>query len=115
MDDAWRFECSRHKIVIRWKLKGNEYPTEDDEKKMNELASKIDTILTVSRVADVNGFDCGPGSIDMSIYGKETDNDVDDIYYRIRDAFISHRCPPGSCIIRYYQDSGREIVSDTIA
>jgi hypothetical protein len=106
-------DFSRQKVVIRWKLSGSDYATDDDEDSAEVFADQIEPILNQSHRAEVNGFEFGPGYIDILIFGKETDDDTDEIYADIVSAFRSFGCPPGSCIIREYEGRG-EVVSDTI-
>lgn len=106
-------DFSSQKLVIRWKLSGNDYATDDDEDAAEVFAVQIERILDQTHRAEVNGFEFGPGYIDILIFGKETDDDTDEIYADIVSIFRSFGCPPGSNIIREYE-GGDEIVSDTI-
>lgn len=107
-------DFTRQKIVIRWKLKGDEYATDDDEDASETLTEQIDPILKQNKRAEINGFEFGPGSIDILIFGKETDDDTDAIYADIVATFRAFKCPPGSCIIRQYEDRDEEVISDTV-
>ncbi len=64
--------------------------------------------------AEIIGWERGPGAIDILIFGRETDDDSDEIYTRIAPAFRQFGCPPGSCIVRCYRDRDQELVSDTV-
>ena len=107
-------DFTRQKIVIRWKLKGEEYATDDDEDAAEALTGQIDSILSQNERAEVNGFEFGPGCIDILVFGKETDDDTDAIYADIVAAFRAFGCPPGSCIMRQYEDRDEELISDTV-
>ena len=107
-------DFTRQKIVIRWKLKGDEYATDADEDAAEALTEQIDAILSQNKPAEINGFEFGPGYIDILIFGKETDDDTDAIYADIVAAFRAFRCPAGSCIIRQYEDKDDEVISDTV-
>ncbi len=102
------------KIVIRWKLSGNNYATEDDEDRVEEFAEKIDEILQKDSRAEVNGFEYGPGQIDVLIFGSEKNENTDDIYLKIVNVFKAYGCPIGSSIIRNYLKNNEEVESDEI-
>jgi hypothetical protein len=107
-------DFTRQKIVIRWKLKGDEYPTDADEDAAEALTKKVDSILRQNQRAEINGFEFGPGCIDILIFGKETDDDTDAIYGDILATFRVFGCPPGSCIVRQYEDRDEEVISDIV-
>jgi hypothetical protein len=107
-------DLTRQKIVIRWKLKGDEYATDADEDAAEALTEQIDPILRQNEQAEINGFEFGPGYIDILIFGRETDDDTDTVYADIVTAFRAFGCPPGSCIMRQYEDRDEEVISDTV-
>ena len=107
-------DFTRQKIVIRWKLKGDEYATDADEDAADAFTEQIDAILRQSKRAEINGFEFGPGCIDILIFGKETDDDTDAIYADIVATFRGFGCPPGSCVIRQYEYRDEEVISDTV-
>ena len=107
-------DFTRQKIVIRWKLKGDEYATDADEDAAEALTEQIDSILRQNKRAEINGFEFGPGCIDILIFGKETDDDTDAIYAAIVATFRGFGCPPGSCVIRQYEYRDEEVISDTV-
>jgi hypothetical protein len=111
-DDGAAF--TRQKLVIRWKLNGDTYPTDNDEDATETFATAIESAIAESGLGEINGFEHGAGLIDILIFGRETDDDVDDIYSLIADTFKSYGCPPGSCIIKCYHDPRREVVCDEI-
>jgi hypothetical protein len=107
-------EFSRKKIVIHWSAAGDRHPSEEEQDAAEALAEQLDSRLASTGQAEIIGFERGPGSIDLLIFGRETDEDVDEIYHLIAPAFREFGCPPGSCIIRCYRDRGEELVSDKI-
>jgi len=80
-------DFTRQKIVLRWKFKDDEYATNADEDAAEALADHIDSTLNESKRAEINGFELGRGSIDILIFGKETDDDTDAIYADIAPVF----------------------------
>ena len=106
-------DFTRQKLVIRWKLDDGTYATDDDEDAVEVLCEQIEPILNRNKLAEINGFEFGPGHIDILIFGKETDDDLDSIYADIAPAFRAFPCPPGSHIIRLYEEKG-EVVSDVV-
>jgi len=109
-------DFTRQKLVIRWKLDGDSYGTDDDEDATEAFADAIEPAIENSGLAEINGFECGPGLIDILIFGKETDDDMDDIYPLVVDTFKSYGCPKGSCIIKCYgeAENRREVICDEI-
>ncbi len=107
-------DFTQQKIVIRWKLKGDEYATDADEDAAEALTERLDPILRLTNRAEINGFEFSPGYIDILIFGKETDDDTDAIYADIVATFRAFGCPPGSCVIRQYEDRDEEVISDTV-
>jgi hypothetical protein len=102
------------KLAIRWKLPGEKYATHKDEDCAEKLTEKIEGILREDGRAEVNGFEYGPGHIDILIFGRESNQDTDNIYLSIIDAFRTYGCPKGSYIIRNYLNSEEEVISDKI-
>jgi hypothetical protein len=105
---------TRQKIVVRWGLPEGAFPSDSDEDAIEPLIEMIDDILKTDGRAEVNGCEHGAGSIDVLIFGKETDADTDDIYSMIRPVVTGFGCPPGSCIIRQYGEPEREVMSDVV-
>lgn len=112
-DEDDDYDFTETPITIRWKLKDDQWPTDADEDAIEEFADQIGPILTASGRADLNGFECGPGLIDILIFGKET-ADTDAIYADIIDIFHSFGCPVGSYIIRNYKHQD-DVISDIIS
>lgn len=102
------------KLAIRWKLPGKKYATHKDEDCAEEFTEKIEVILGEDGRAEVNGFEYGPGHIDILVFGSESNQDTDNIYLSIIDAFKTYGCPKGSYIIRNYLNSEDEVISDEI-
>ncbi len=105
---------TRQKIVVRWALPDGAFPSDSDEDAIEPLIEMIDDMLNTDGRAEVNGCEHGSGSIDVLIFGKETDADTDDIYSMIRPVVTGFGCPPGSCIIRQYEEPEREVISDVV-
>ena len=107
-DFVWR------KIVLRWMTPAQRWPTEDDEDRAEQLATLIDPILEESRLGEINGFEQGSGYIDVLIFGKATDADVDRLYELVAGPFRQFKCPPGSSIIRIYNERDEQTESDVV-
>jgi hypothetical protein len=105
---------TRQKIVVRWCLPVGAFPTESDEDAIEPLIERISRTLEADGRAEVIGCEHGSGHIDVLIFGKETDADTDDIYTMIRPIVAGFACPPGSCIIRQYEEPQREVTSDLV-
>jgi hypothetical protein len=105
---------TRQKIVVRWSLPGGAFPTESDEDAIEPLIEKISRTLEADGRAEIIGCEHGSGQIDVLIFGKETDADTDDIYTIIRPVVAGFACPPGSCIVRQYEEPKREVTSDVV-
>lgn len=105
---------TRQKITLRWRIEGNRFPTDADEEAAEALAERVDLALSRVAGAEINGFEMGPGIIDILIFGMETDEDIESIYNNVVPTFRTFRCPPGSCIIRHYADRGTDVISDTV-
>jgi hypothetical protein len=105
---------TRQKIVVRWALPGQAHASDSDEDAIEPLLERIDDTLKADGRAEFIGCENGPGSIDVLIFGKETDADTDDIYSKLRPVVTSFGCPPGSCILRQYADPPREVISDVV-
>jgi hypothetical protein len=106
---------TRQKIVVRWSLPGQRYASDADEDAIEPLIEMIAPALEADGRAEVIGCENGPGLIDVLVFGKETDADTDDLYAIIRPIVTSFACPPGSSIIRQYEDQKREVTSDVVA
>jgi hypothetical protein len=106
---------TRQKIVVRWSLPGQRYASDADEDAIEPLIEMIAQALEADGRAEVIGCENGPGLIDVLVFGKETEDDTDDLYAIIRPIVTSFACPPGSCIIRQYEDQKREVTSDVVA
>ncbi len=103
---------TRQKIVVRWALSEGAFPSDSDEDAIEPLIEMIDDALNADGRAEVNGCENGPGSIDVLIFGKETDDDTDEIYALILPIVEVFGCPPGSRIIRQYEDQRREVITE---
>ncbi|MCP4476779.1 MAG: hypothetical protein GY818_01655 [Planctomycetaceae bacterium] len=102
------------KLVLRWTTPDGRWPTDDDEDGAEEMAKVIDPIITQSGLGEINGFEHGSGQIDVLIFGKATDSDVDQIYELLAPPFRAFKCPAGSCMIRVYNERNEEIESDVV-
>ena len=109
-------DFTRRALVIRWKLEGDAYASDAEEDAAETLAAAIEPVLEQSGLAEINGFEYGPGSIDILIFGRETDAATDKIHGLIAATFESHGCPSGSCVIGVYGDppNQREVILDAI-
>lgn len=107
-------DLTRQKIVIRWKVRSDEYASDADEDAAGALAEQIDSLLSRDNRAEINGLEFGPDCIDILVFGKETDEDTDAIYADIAATFRAFGCPAGSCIIRHYVDRDEEVISDIV-
>jgi hypothetical protein len=107
-DFVWR------KLVLRWTTPDARWPTDDDEDGAEGLAKVIDPFITQSGLGEINGFEHGSGHIDVLIFGKATDADVDQIYDLLAPPFRAFKCPAGSRIIRVYNERSEEIESDVV-
>jgi predicted NUDIX family NTP pyrophosphohydrolase len=105
---------TRQKIVVRWKLPRQDFPSDSDEDAIEPLMEMIGHVLDADGRAEIVGCENGPGAIDVLIFGEETDADTDDIYSMVRPVFVEFGCPPGSCIIRQFSDQQREVISDVV-
>jgi hypothetical protein len=103
---------TRQKIVVRWGLARRAYASDSDEDAIEPLVEMIDDALQADGRAEVIGCEHGPGFIDVLIFGTETDADTDDIYAIVLPVVTGFGCPPGSCIIRQYDDPRREVITD---
>jgi hypothetical protein len=103
---------TRQKIVVRWGLARQAYASDSDEDAIEPLIEMIHDALQADGRAEVIGCEHGPGSIDVLIFGTETDADTDDIYAIVLPVVTGFGCPPGSCIIRQYEDPKREVITD---
>ncbi|MBM84015.1 MAG: hypothetical protein CMJ78_25965 [Planctomycetaceae bacterium] len=102
------------KLILRWATPNDQWPTDDDEDSAMELAKVIDPIIGQSGLGEINGFEHGAGQIDVLIFGKATDSDVDQIYELLAPAFREFECPAGSRIIRVYNERNDEVESDIV-
>ena len=102
------------KLVLRWTTPNNRWPTDDDEDGAEQLAASLDPIVAQSGLGEINGFEQGAGHIDLLIFGKATDSDVDQIYELLAPAFRAFKCPAGSRIIRFYRERDEKIESDVV-
>jgi hypothetical protein len=108
-DFVWR------KLVLRWATPNDRWPTDDDEDGAAGLATSIDPIIAQSGLGEINGFEYGSGHIDVLVFGKATDSDVDRIYELLAPPFRSFGCPAGSRIIRFYRERDEKIESDVVS
>lgn len=106
-------EFPRLILTVRWAFAGGRYPSDTDQTRMEQLAEKIDAILAESKHGEINGFESGPGLLEMHIFGPETDAHTDDVYDSIVSPFRVFPNPPGSCLVRHYAD-GTDRASDKV-
>lgn len=109
------FEFTRQKIVIRWALDSNRFPTDEDEVSFQNFGRQLEPILETSGLAEINGIEFGSGEMELLIFGKETDEDVDQIYELIRDHFNNYGCPSGSHIRKCYEEKNQEVICNEVA
>lgn len=102
------------KLALRWATPNNRWPTDEDEDAVEALAELLDPIISPSGLGEINGFEFGSGHIDILIFGKATDSDVDQIYHLLAPTFRAHQCPFGSRIIRHYNERNEELESDVV-
>ncbi len=102
------------KLALRWVTPNDRWPTDEDEDGAEELADRIEPIIEQSGLGHINGYEHGGGHIDVLIFGKATDSDVDQIYNLLAPAFRGFNCPPGSRIIRFFNERNEEIESDIV-
>ena len=108
-------DFTRQKIVIRFKLSHNDFPTDEDEKEAEGLAMQLDAVLTEDGRGEINGMEYMAGWMNILIFGRETDDDTDNIYEQIRPAFLDYPYLRGSHIVRWYGEIGENMeVSDTV-
>ena len=107
-DFVWR------KLVLRLTTPDDRWPTDDDEDGAEELAKVIDPIITQSGLGEINGFEHGSGHIDVLIFGKAIDSDVNQVHELLAPPFRAFKCPVGSRIIRVYNERNEEIESDVV-
>lgn len=103
------------KLVLRWATPNGRWPTDDDEDDAEQLATLIDPTITQSGLGEINGFQHNSGYIDVMIFGKATDTDVDQTYELLAPTFRAHKCSVGSRIIKVYNERNEEIESDIVS
>ena len=113
-DEPGEDDFVQRKLVLRWVTPNNRWPTDEDEKAAEKLAHTIDPMITQSSLGEINGFEHGSGHIDILIFGKAIDSDVDQIYDLLAPPFRAHNCPPGSRIVRFYNKRNEELESDVV-
>ncbi len=106
-DFAWR------KLAVRWATPGR-WPTDDDEVAAERLAAAIEPILGSSGLGEIIGFELGEGLIDIQIFGKAADADVNRIYELVAPPFRAFASPPGSRLVRFYEQRNEVIESDVV-
>ncbi len=109
MDEKYGYK----KLSITWKFKDNSMPNYMDEKLVEKLAYAIHEKLSKEKIAEVNGFEIGPGQIDILIFGNKSDENTDDVYKEILEIYKNWQIPIGSCITKFYKD--KKIISDEIS
>jgi hypothetical protein len=102
------------KMMVRWATLQGREPTEDDEDGIEKLAGLIDPVIAASGMGEVNGFEHSTESIDLLIFGLPHDDDVDQIYELVAPVFRQAKCPPGSCLIRHYNERQETLESDHV-
>ena len=101
--------------ALRWVTPNHRWPTDEDEDAAEKLAGAIEPIIAESGLGEINGFEHGSGHIDLLIFGKATDANVDQIYNLLVPMFRAYDCPPGSRIIRFYNERNEQLESDVVA
>jgi len=114
LDDDPGEEFVWRKVVLRLATPDDRWPTDDDEDRAEDLANVIDPIITRSGLGEINGFEHGSGQIDILIFGKATDSDVDRIYELLVTSFRAFKCSAGSRMIRVYNARNEELESDVV-
>ena len=89
--------------------------SEEAMEEAERLAELMEPELPKGLNVDINGFESGAGSIDILIFGRGTNAEIDLTYDAIAPVFRAFAKHPGSHIIRYYDDGKREVVSDMSA
>ena len=107
-------EFPRKKIAVRWAVAGDRYPSDEDQAAAEALLERLEPVLAGAGLGEIIGCELGPGSVDILVFGRDTDDDVDALYDLLAPAFRAFGCPAGSCIIRTYRDRGEERVSDLV-
>ncbi|MCC7422774.1 MAG: hypothetical protein IT428_21035 [Planctomycetaceae bacterium] len=102
------------KLVVRWVTAPGREPTEEDEDGLEALAELIDPVISASGLGEINGFEHSNYGIGLLIFGWPTDDDVDRIYELVAPLFRQSRCPPGSCLVRYYNERDETLESDHV-
>ena len=102
------------KLVLQWATSDERWPTDEDEDGAEKLADEIGPIIEQSGLGHVNGYEHGHGQINVLIFGKATDSDVDEIYDLLAPTFREFNCPPGSRIVRFYNERDEELESDIV-
>jgi hypothetical protein len=102
------------KLAFRLALPENRSPNYEDEDAAENFAALIEPVIVQSGLGEINGFEHSLGHIDVLIFGKAIDADVDQIYDLLAPMFHKANCPPGSRIIRFYNERNEEIESDIV-
>ena len=111
-DAGHQFVCRR--LVLRWATPDERWPTDADEADATRLATRIEPLLERSGLGEINGLELGAGQIDILVFGRPNEADVDRLYELLAPAFRAADCPPGSCLVRAYRNPDRELESDRV-
>ena len=93
--------------------------SDEDEEAVENLANQMQQVMP--HVANANVIGCersyerSARRMSILIYGAGANEEVDLIYNAIVPLFRAFPCQPGSCIVRYYDNRQRELVSDLVA
>ena len=113
-DDEDEDGFAEQKLVLRWATPGGRSYTDEDEDAAEQLADTMEPIIAESVRGEINGFELGTSYINILIFGRASDDDVDEIYELLAPAFRTYGCPPGSSITRCYPDERGEVESDVV-
>ena len=105
----------RQKLLLRWALPDDRWPTDADEAAARRLADAIEPLVEASGLGQINGYEFGAGEIDILVFGTDTDADIDQLYDLIVPAFRGFGCPRGSRIVRSYRERNEQLESDVVA
>jgi len=106
-------DSGRPLIVVRWGIPSGRR-SKADEDAAEHLAEKLAPLIPPVASAEIAGFEDEDDHIDILILGEGTDEEIDQIYRAVAPLFRHYGCPPGSCVIRYYNGGGWELVSDEV-
>jgi hypothetical protein len=106
-------DSGRPLVAVRWGIPSGKR-SEADEEAAEKLAEELAPLIPSVANAEIAGFEDGNDHIDIMIWGEGTDEEIDQIYRTVTPLFRRYGCPPGSRLIRYYNDGSWELVSDEV-